>query len=163
MPLPACLPSAPPYVLEGERTLHLVGLKGQMMTGAVGPAGQADWTTYHRDGLRSGYAPGTPALGTLRAAWTARLDGAVYGQPLVVRGKVVAATENDTVYALAPDTGRVLWHRHLGTPQPRSGLGCGNIDPLGITGTPVYDPSTGLVFAVAETAGEIGRASCRER
>ncbi|WP_159403710.1 PQQ-binding-like beta-propeller repeat protein [Streptomyces sp. NRRL S-646] len=120
---------------------------------SAAPAGQADWTTYHRDGLRSGYAPGTPALGTLRSAWTARLDGAVYGQPLVVRGKVVAATENDTVYALAPDTGRVLWRRHLGTPQPRSGLGCGNIDPLGITGTPVYDASTGLVFAVAETDG----------
>jgi outer membrane protein assembly factor BamB len=36
---------------------------------------------------------------------------------------------------------------------PLSSLPCGNIDPLGITGTPVYDPTTGLVFAVAEISG----------
>jgi hypothetical protein len=36
---------------------------------------------------------------------------------------------------------------------PLSRLPCGNIDPLGITGTPVYDPDTGRVFAVAETTG----------
>jgi outer membrane protein assembly factor BamB len=36
---------------------------------------------------------------------------------------------------------------------PLSTLPCGNIDPLGITGTPVYDPATGLVFAVAEITG----------
>ncbi len=29
----------------------------------------------------------------------------------------------------------------------------GDIGPLGITGTPVYDPASGLVFAVAETTG----------
>jgi len=32
-------------------------------------------------------------------------------------------------------------------------LPCGNIDPLGITGTPVYDPATKLIFAVAEVTG----------
>ena len=37
--------------------------------------------------------------------------------------------------------------------MPLSDLPCGNIDPLGITGTPVYDPQTGLVFAVAEIQG----------
>jgi hypothetical protein len=31
-------------------------------------------------------------------------------------------------------------------------LPCRDIDPLGITGTPAYDPDTGLVFVVAETA-----------
>ena len=41
----------------------------------------------------------------------------------------------------------------MGTPQPLSGLPCGNIDPLGITGTPAYDPRTGSVFVVAETVG----------
>jgi outer membrane protein assembly factor BamB len=29
----------------------------------------------------------------------------------------------------------------------------GNIDPLGITGTPAYDPATGLVFVLAELSG----------
>jgi outer membrane protein assembly factor BamB len=34
-----------------------------------------------------------------------------------------------------------------------SDLPCGDIDPLGITGTPAYDQATGLVFVVAETQG----------
>ena len=37
--------------------------------------------------------------------------------------------------------------------MPRKGLPCGDIDPLGITGTMAYDRITGRVFAVAETAG----------
>jgi len=81
------------------------------------------------------------------------LDGAVYGQPLVVGAAVLVGTENDTVYALDAGSGRVRWSSHLGTPVPASALPCGNIDPLGITGTMVYDPATGLVFAVAETTG----------
>ena len=42
---------------------------------------------------------------------------------------------------------------HIGTPVPRADLPCGGIDPLGITGTPVYDRADGLVYAVAETSG----------
>jgi outer membrane protein assembly factor BamB len=41
----------------------------------------------------------------------------------------------------------------LGKPQPLSGLPCGDIDPLGITGTPAYDATTDTVFVVAETRG----------
>jgi polyvinyl alcohol dehydrogenase (cytochrome) len=47
----------------------------------------------------------------------------------------------------------VPWRAHVGTPVPRADLPCGDIDPLGITGTPVYDRSDGLVYAVAETTG----------
>ncbi|HVT69794.1 MAG TPA: PQQ-binding-like beta-propeller repeat protein, partial [Trebonia sp.] len=82
------------------------------------------------------------------------LDGAVYGQPLVVGGDVLAATENDSVYAIDRATGKTVWRAHLGTPVPQQDLnGCGNIFPLGITGTPVYDQGNGLVYAVAETTG----------
>ncbi len=112
-----------------------------------------DWTTYHRDAARTGVAPASPAAGRLAIAWQRRLDGAVYGQPLVVGGLVIAATEGDTVYGLDRATGQVRWQVHLGTPVPLSALPCGDIDPLGITGTPVYDPATGLVYAVAETTG----------
>lgn len=95
-----------------------------------------------------------PAAGPLTTAWTAHLDGAVYGQPLVVGNEVIAATENDSVYALNRSTGKVIWRTHLGTPVPRQDLhGCGNIFPLGITGTPVYDAGNGLVYAVAEVTG----------
>src|SRR5437763_7255854 len=52
-----------------------------------------------------------------------------------------------------PNSGRILWHTNVGTAVPLSSLPCGDIDPLGITGTPVYDPTTKLVFAVAEIAG----------
>jgi outer membrane protein assembly factor BamB len=77
----------------------------------------------------------------------------VYGQPLVVGGTVLAATEGDSVYALDRATGAVRWRRRLGTPVPLSDLPCGDIDPLGITSTPVYDRATGVVYVVAETTG----------
>jgi outer membrane protein assembly factor BamB len=97
-----------------------------------------------------------PPPGRLSVAWRARLDGAVYGQPLVIGDTVIAATEGDTVYALDRRTGAVRWHRNLGRPVPLSALPCGNIDPLGITGTPVYDPASRRVYAVAETTASQG-------
>jgi outer membrane protein assembly factor BamB len=114
----------------------------------------AAWPQFDQNAARSGIAPSLRPAGALSAAWTAPLDGAVYGQPLVVGADVIAATENDTVYALARSTGKVVWRAHLGTPVPRSALhGCGDIFPLGITGTPIYDQANGLVYAVAETTG----------
>ena len=86
-------------------------------------------------------------------SWRAHLDGAVYGQPLLVGNLVIAATENDSIYGLRQATGKVVWRRHVGTPVPLANLPCGNIDPLGITGTPVNDAGNGLVYAVAETSG----------
>jgi PQQ-like domain len=91
--------------------------------------------------------------GRLVRAWSATLDGAVYGEPLGVRGRVIVATEGDSVYALDPTNGRVVWRRHLGTPVPLSSLPCGDIDPLGITSTPVYDAASGSLFVVAEVSG----------
>ena len=66
---------------------------------------------------------------------------------------MIAATENDSIYALDDATGKVVWRTNVGTPVPLADLPCGNIDPLGITGTPVYDAANGLVYAVAETTG----------
>jgi outer membrane protein assembly factor BamB len=112
----------------------------------------AAWPTYGRDAARSGVADAARP-GRLTVSWRARLDGAVYGQPLLVGNLAIAATENDSVYGLDQATGRVIWRRHVGTPVPLADLPCGNIDPLGITGTPVYNPASGLVYAVAETSG----------
>ena len=118
-----------------------------------GPA-TADWPVYHLDPGHSGDAVNFPAWsGALTKAWSVKLDGAVYAEPLVVNGMVIVATEGDSLYALAPATGKVLWSRKLGTPVPLSTLPCGDIDPLGITGTPAYDPATRTVFAVAEVKG----------
>lgn len=112
-----------------------------------------DWTTYHGDNNRTGYLPDMPDPHALTVAWNTPLDGAVYAEPLVVDGHVLVATEGNTVYSLNAATGQIKWHAYIGQPVPRSALPCGNIDPLGITGTPVYDPATGLIFAVAEVSG----------
>jgi len=121
-------------------------------TGGASGSG-ADWPEYNANPARTGIAAGLPAAGALSTAWSAHLDGAVYGQPLLVGDEVIAATENDSIYALNRATGKVTWHTQVGTPVPLSALACGNIDPLGITGTPVYDAATGLVYAVAEVTG----------
>jgi outer membrane protein assembly factor BamB len=114
----------------------------------------ADWPVYHLDSTHSGNAVHFPALsGALTKAWSVKLDGAVYAEPLVVNGTVIAATEGDSVYALEPTTGGTIWSNQLGTPVPLSTLPCGNVDPLGITGTPAYDAATKTIFAVAEVKG----------
>jgi outer membrane protein assembly factor BamB len=113
----------------------------------------AAWPAYGRDYARTGVAAGVATAGPLRVSWQAHLDGAVYGQPLLVGTLVIAATENDSIYALDQTTGKVVWRTHIGTPVPLADLPCGDIDPLGITGTPAYDAGNGLVYAVAETSG----------
>jgi outer membrane protein assembly factor BamB len=122
-------------------------------TGPVPVVGPQDWPTYHRTDDRAGAVTGTPTPTGLRPRWKARLDGAVYGQPLLLGDLVVAATEGNSVYGLGLADGRIRWQARLGAPVPLTGLPCGNIDPLGITGTPAYDPGTGSVFVATETAG----------
>jgi outer membrane protein assembly factor BamB len=108
---------------------------------------------YHLDPARTGAAPAAPRAGRLAIAWRRPLDGAVYGQPLALGRLVIAATEGGSVYALDRFSGKVRWRAHIAAPVPLSQLPCGDIDPLGITGTPVYDAATGLVYVVAETTG----------
>jgi outer membrane protein assembly factor BamB len=123
------------------------------VTATLSSGAAHDWTMYHYDRARTGYVSDTPDPKTLTSAWSVPLDGAVYAQPLAIAGKVIVATEGNTIYSLDARTGDVLWKTNLGAPVDRSNLPCGNISPLGITGTPVYDPATKLIFAVAETSG----------
>ncbi len=115
----------------------------------------ANWTTYHYNNARTGYLAKQPDPQQLTRAWEVHLDGAVYAEPLVINGHVIVVTEGDSLYSLDATTGHVQWHTNVGRPVPRSTLPCGNIDPLGITGTPVYDSQTDLVFAVAEVSGPV--------
>jgi outer membrane protein assembly factor BamB len=119
---------------------------------SVAKAHFTNWPTYGRTNARSAHT-GQAVHGPLRAGWKDSLDGAVYGEPLVVGTTLIVATENDTVYGLNAKNGKRRWRKHLGTPAPLNTLPCGDIDPLGITGTPAFDPKTGSVFAVAETVG----------
>jgi outer membrane protein assembly factor BamB len=133
--------------------VHITPLTLPPDSRSPGQVTSADWTMYHYDPARTGFVADMPDPTRLTKLWKQSLDGAVYAEPLVVEAQVIVATENDTLYALDARTGKVKWHTTVGTPVPLSDLPCGDIDPLGITGTPVYDPQTGLVFAVAEIRG----------
>jgi outer membrane protein assembly factor BamB len=112
----------------------------------------SNWTTYHANAEASGIAP-RAQLRPSRRAWTSEaLDGQLYGEPLVADGRVVAATENNTVYAMSARSGRILWSRHLGKPVPAADLPCGDISPVvGVTGTPVIDLKREEIFVDADT------------
>ncbi|MBO1754724.1 PQQ-binding-like beta-propeller repeat protein [Allobranchiibius sp. CTAmp26] len=108
--------------------------------------------SYHATGSRQGaVAYGVPRRAPHKT-WSADLGGAVRGQALVYDGRVLAATEKNRVVALNPSTGAVLWSRTVGRPLTNvtERSGCGNVDPLGITSTPVVDPATGTLYVVAE-------------
>jgi outer membrane protein assembly factor BamB len=87
---------------------------------------------------------------SLHLVASVHLDGAVYGSPVVSGSRTFVATENDSVYAF-DSTGHQLWRRSLGSPAQASELPCGNIHPLGITGTPIVQ--SGVVYAAAELGG----------
>ncbi len=121
--------------------------------GSSSPApGSSSWTVYHGDPAGTGVAAPVGVVDTASRVWTSpALDGELYGEPLVYAGRVYVATENDTVYALAARTGAIAWSAHLGSPVPSGSLPCGDITPtVGITGSPVIDPSRGEIFAVAD-------------
>jgi outer membrane protein assembly factor BamB len=143
---------------RGRRlALALVLLVGAVPL-AARPTGAATlpllWPTYHADLARTGADTADAAFTQISRAWTTpQLDGAVYAEPLVDGNTVIVATENDSLYGLDASNGAVLWHTTVGTPVPLSSLPCGNINPLGITGTPALDSRTNIVYAVAEVTG----------
>jgi len=95
-----------------------------------------------------------PAASGRLTATKIALDGQVYASPIVVDGTVIVATERNIVYGL-DEAGRQRWKVALGDPTDRDDLPCGNIDPLGITGTPVYDPASKTVFLVASIGARV--------
>ena len=109
-----------------------------------------NWTTYHGNTSRDGFLP-MANVTTVHQQWAgpAGLDGQVYAEPLTCGNAVFVATESDSVYAVNATNGNTLWKTNLGAPVPGSTLPCGDIDPSGITGTPVIDVATGTLYAVA--------------
>ncbi len=119
--------------------------------GGGGPSAGASVLMHHNHANRDGLFV-QPTL-TKAAAKNVALDktfdgtytGNVYAQPLYVeigpsgKGTFYVTTENDTVIALDETTGKAVWTKTLGTAAGDTGAGCGNIKPLGITGTPVID------------------------
>ncbi len=124
--------------------------------------------TYHGDADRSGnYVVPSLDWGRARSVhldrtFEAHVAGHLYAQPLYWRAPgsdtamLVVATESDVVQAFDARTGKEIWRRSVGNPVSRSSLPCGNINPLGITGTPVIDPSTQAIYFDAAIRGSSG-------
>lgn len=127
--------------------------------GSTTSSSQSDnWLGYHDDQARTGAVSSGPALDPPSVAWTADLGGAVHGQAIVANDRIIAATEENRVVALSPQTGAVLWSVSLGAPltNVQSVAGCGDIDPLGVTSTPVADATTNTVYVVGEVSTGAG-------
>ena len=111
--------------------------------------------TQSGDKFRDGWYPEqgslTPQLvsgGTFGQLWSAKVEGSVYAQPLLVDGEVLIATENNKVYGLDPGTGAAKWSTSLvGTAWKAGDIGCNDLAPnVGVTSTPVVDPSTNTAY-----------------
>jgi LGFP repeat/PQQ-like domain len=123
-----------------------------MMVTAQGVS--ADVTTIKVDPTRAGWRGDEAGLAPpITQRFDTPVSGQVYAQPLVFGNTVIVATENDMVYGIDRSTGAVRWQRSAGTPEPASIVNCVgiNIDPFGVTATPVIDPATGIVYVTART------------
>lgn len=149
----------------GRRGLLALALVAVLSWGGVAtPVAEAhqspigeNWTVYHGD--PEGHGMASPIdLAHPHRVWTSpALDGQLFGEPLVFDRTVVVATERDTVYSLDADNGRIRWSTHLGTPVASATLPCGDIAPtVGVTSTPVIDPTRGEIFVVADLATSDG-------
>ena len=143
-------------------------LLGALAGTAAAPAGAS--TTISVDNSRDGWDSSEPGLSPANAAssdfgqlFSAKLDGQVYAQPIVVPAKngrsapiLIAATETNNVYGLDPVTGAILWHVNVGPAwpsinNPAGDVNCTDLAPnIGITDTPVYDAATDSVFFTAK-------------
>jgi len=135
---------------------------------AADPGAAQTVATYHGRVDRSGNFvmpaftwEGARAL-RLDPGFAPRFPGHLYAQPLYWRppgrkaGILIVASESNTVAAIDAASGGTLWSRLLGAPAPLSAFRCGNIDPLGITGTPAIDESSGTLYLDAMVADATG-------
>lgn len=86
--------------------------------------------------------------------FNATYSGLAFAQALYVdrggaRDLVIASTVANQVTAFDP-TGTMVWQTNLGTPQPMpnpaEAADCGDVNPLGVTGTPVIDFASGTMY-----------------
>ena len=133
--------------------------------------------TYHNDVARTGQNLTEQILTTANVKtsfgklFSVSVDGLVDGQPLIksqvtipgmgIHNVLYVVTENDSVYAFDADNGAALWHVSVlgGGEVASDKRGCGQVQPIiGITSTPVIDPSAGangtiFVVAMSKTSG----------
>jgi chitodextrinase len=174
---------APPDGI-GTHTVTAATLdQSRSATATVYVSGYPGKFTHHSDNARTGQnlnetvlTPTNVTAATFGKLFSYPLDGPAYASPLYVAdvnipGKgyynvVYVATQHNTVYAFDADgaSGAPLWQASFIDPAagvtalPASETGeCCDITPeIGISGTPVIDPSTGTLYVVAKTKEVIG-------
>ncbi len=150
--------------MMGRVPWRLCAVLALVLAGAGAGRAQAV-VQYHADAARSGRSvvPGLTAAKVSAMppapALSVGLVGPVYAAPLYVqasgrRAALIVATEQNKVEALDAANGETIWQTVLGTPVPSSSLPCGDIDPMGITGTPVIDG--GVIYTAAMVLGHGG-------
>jgi len=119
---------------------------------------QVNVTQEHNNPSRDGvyidpvFTPDAVANLTRDLNFDGTISGNVYAQPLYIEGgpngpMIIAVTESNNVYALDATTGTVIWQRSdIGPSVPSSSLPCSNINPVGITGTPVVELASRRLF-----------------
>ena len=139
---------------------------------------QVSVTTFHNDNARTGQntqetilTPANVNNQSFGKLFSVALDGYVYAQPLYLSGVTIdgsahnvvyLATEHDSVYAIDADSGTVYSHTSLipsggSTVSSSADLGCSDLIPeVGITGTPVIDPTTRTLYVVAKAKNSAG-------
>ena len=132
-----------------------------LMLLAVAGQARASGITNSGDDLRTGWYPSESELSpelvesdTIGQEWSANVEGQVYAQPLLYGGTLLVATEKNHVYGLDPATGASKWSVGLphGTPWNPQEISCGDLLPsIGVTGTPVIDPATGIAYMTHKT------------
>lgn len=139
-------------------------LAAAVMAGIAGPVvltstAKADEVTAGENVARTGWdqnepnlPPGVVGSSSFGQLFATSVAGQVYAQPIVVGNSVIVATEEDNVYSLNAQTGAINWQVNVGPAWPSSANGCNDLTPyIGITSTPVYDPSDGDVYLVGVT------------
>ena len=147
-------------MMKTKRIVAAVALVAGLTTGTVGLAqiAHGDEVTISANQQRDGWDSNEPDLspavvgsGTFGRLFSTAVNGQIYAQPLAVGGSVIVATENNWIYSLNAEKGTVNWSLRLGPDWPSTVVGCEDLTPnIGVTSTPVYDPSTGTVYVTAE-------------
>jgi len=134
---------------------------------------QVNVTTYHNDTARTGQntqeailTPSNVNSTLFGKLFSVTVDGAIFAQPLYLSVVNIAggqhnvlyvATEHDSVYAIDADSGAIYAHVSLipaggSTVNSNADLACGDVLPeVGISGTPVIDPVSGILYVVAKS------------
>jgi hypothetical protein len=160
-----------------RRPIHRATLALEQLECRFAPSGSStNVVTYHNDNNSTGQnltetllTPANVNATDFGKLFSTSLDGQAYAQPLYMAGLTIAgttnnvvfiATQHDSLYAIDANGGAVLWKDSLLTPVyggtvttvPSSEVGSTDISvEIGITSTPVIDPSTNIIYVEAKT------------